>query len=342
MTGGAGYIGSHTLVELLKQQNQVCVFDNYSNSSPDALARVRQLTNGDFEQVEGDVRDQSALTRAMSAFRPEAVVHFAGLKAVGESNAQPLRYYQHNVQGSVALLRAMSKAGCRRIVFSSSATVYGEAQYLPFDEAHPISPANPYGRTKFFTEEIIRDWARSEADTSAVILRYFNPVGAHESGRIGEDPNDIPNNLMPFISQVAVGRRPELSIFGNDYDTRDGTGERDYIHVTDLARAHLAALNYSERHSGCETINVGTGSGATVLEMVRAFEKASGRKINYRIAKRRPGDVAASFACVRKASELLGWQATLGVEDICRSAWKWQSENPNGYLSDEPEQVDQT
>lgn len=340
VTGGAGYIGSHTLVELLKQQNEVCVFDNYSNSSPEALARVRQLANADLEQVEGDVRDQSALTRAMSAFRPDAVVHFAGLKAVGESNAQPLKYYEHNVQGSIALLSAMNIVGCRRIVFSSSATVYGEALYLPFDEAHSISPTNPYGRTKFFTEEIIRDWAKSDSNTSAVILRYFNPVGAHDSGRIGEDPNDTPNNLMPFISQVAIGRRPELSIFGKDYDTRDGTGERDYIHVTDLARAHLAALGYSMQNNGCETINVGTGTGVTVLEMVREFERASGQEINYRIVDRRQGDVASSVASVKKASEFLGWKAALGIEDMCRSTWKWQSENPDGYLSDGPGRVD--
>ena len=331
VTGGAGYIGTHTLVQLLGQRHEVCVFDNYSNSSPVALERVRRLTNSDFMQVEGDIRDEGAMLAAMREFRPDAVIHFAGLKAVGESAAMPLKYYEHNVQGSIALLKAMDATGCRRIVFSSSATVYGEAKYLPYDEAHPLAPTNAYGRTKYFIEGIIGDWAAANPEASAVLLRYFNPVGAHASGLIGEDPDDVPNNLMPFISQVAVGRRAMLSVFGDDYETRDGTGERDYIHVVDLASAHLAALEHAERATGCEAINVGTGRGITVLELIAAFEKAAGRKVPYRVTARRPGDVARSVADASKARDLLGWQAQFGVDDICASAWKWQSENPSGY-----------
>lgn len=331
VTGGAGYIGSHTLIELLKQNHEACVYDNYSNSSPEALSRVRQLTNKDFVEVEGDIRYEDDMIRVMKDFRPDAVIHFAGLKAVGESNDLPLKYYEHNVQGSVALLKAMDEIGCRRIVFSSSATVYGEAEYLPYDENHRLAPTNPYGRTKYFVEEVIRDWSAANPDTSSVLLRYFNPVGAHESGRIGEDPNDIPNNLMPYISQVAVGKLERLQVFGDDYDTRDGTGERDYIHVVDLARAHLAALDYAADHTGCEAVNVGTGNGATVLEMVAAFAKASGREVPYIIGPRRAGDIGTSVAATDKASKLLKWQAEFTVEDMCRSGWKWQSENPNGY-----------
>lgn len=331
VTGGAGYIGSHTLVRLLAAGHDVCVFDNYANSSPVALARVRQLTNREVVAVEGDIRNSDALAQSLADFAPDAVVHFAGLKAVGESNDIPLLYYQTNVTGTMNLLAAMDAAGCRRIVFSSSATVYGEAQYLPFDEEHPIAPTNPYGRTKAMAEGVIRDWATATPDASAVLLRYFNPVGAHESGRIGEDPQDTPNNLMPFVAQVAVGRRARLSIFGDDYDTRDGTGERDYIHVVDLAAAHLAALEYSARATGCEAINVGTGQGITVKELVAAYEAACGRPIAAEIAPRRPGDVASSYAATAKAERLLGWQAALDVDDMCRSSWKWQSENPQGY-----------
>lgn len=331
VTGGAGYIGSHTLVALLAAGHEVCVFDNFSNSSPAALARVRQLTNRDLCMVAADIRHVDALIRAMADFRPDAVIHFAGLKAVGESNEQPLRYYDNNVAGSVHLLAAMDAAECRRIVFSSSATVYGAAQYLPFDEQHPIAPTNPYGRTKAMVEELIGDWAVANPEASAVLLRYFNPVGAHESGRIGEDPRDIPNNLMPFVAQVAVGRRPSLAIFGNDYDTRDGTGERDYIHVVDLAAAHLAALDYSGRARGCEAFNVGTGRGITVKELVAAYERACGHSIPARIAPRRPGDVASSYASTAKAERLLGWRAALDVDAMCASSWRWQSENIDGY-----------
>lgn len=331
VTGGAGYIGSHTLVQLLAAGHEVCVFDNFANSSPVALDRVRQLTNRDMALVEADVRDADALRDAVTTFAPDAVVHFAGLKAVGESSDFPLLYYQTNVSGTMNLLAAMDAANCRRIVFSSSATVYGEAQYLPFDETHPIGPTNPYGRTKAMGEGVIGDWAAATAGASAVLLRYFNPVGAHESGRIGEDPRDIPNNLMPFVAQVAVGRREKLSIFGDDYDTRDGTGERDYIHVVDLAAAHLAALEYSARATGCDAINVGTGQGITVKELVAAYEIACGHSIAVEIASRRQGDVAISYATTAKAARLLDWHAALNINDMCASSWRWQSANPAGY-----------
>lgn len=331
VTGGAGYIGSHTLVALLTAGHEVCVFDNYCNSSPVALARVRQLTNRDLTAIEADIRDAGALRQALIDFEPDAVVHFAGLKAVGESNDVPLDYYQTNVTGSMNLLAAMDAAGCRRIVFSSSATVYGEPHYLPFDEDHPIAPTNPYGRTKAMAEEIIRDWTIATPGSSAVLLRYFNPVGAHESGRIGEDPQGIPNNLVPFVAQVAVGRREKLSIFGVDYDTRDGTGERDYIHVVDLAAAHVAAIEYAARAERCEAINVGTGRGITVKELVAAYERACGHEIPVAVAERRPGDVASSYATTAKAEGLLKWQANLGIDAMCASSWHWQSGNPEGF-----------
>ncbi len=333
VTGGAGYIGSHTLLQLLLEGHDALVFDNFSNSSPEALQRVGLLANATFDVMEGDIRDPVALEKAFSQFQPEAVVHFAGLKAVGESNEQPLEYYSQNVAGSIELLKAMDKARCQRIVFSSSATVYGEAEYLPYDEQHRLLPTNPYGRTKYFIEGIIRDWVAANTGASAVLLRYFNPVGADASGQIGEDPNGIPNNLAPFIAKVAVGRLPQLKVWGNDYDTRDGTGERDYIHVQDLAKAHLAALEYASQHQGCEAINVGTGQGATVLEMIHAFQAASGQPIPYEIAPRREGDVARSLASVEKAKRLLNWQAELTIDDMCASTWAWQSQNPDGYGS---------
>ena len=334
VTGGAGYIGSHTLLQLLRERHEVLVFDNYSNSSPESLRRVKQLANADFEICEGDIQNAARLTETFGRFRTEAVVHFAGLKAVGESNEKPLEYYAQNVSGSIELLKTMQRHDCHRIVFSSSATVYGEAKYLPYDELHPLRPTNPYGRTKYFIEEIIRDWAASSKAASAVLLRYFNPVGADASGRIGEDPNGIPNNLVPYISQVAVGRLKHLNVFGADYETRDGTGERDYIHVEDLARAHLAAIEFSATSTGCEAINIGTGRGATVLEMVKAFKQASGREVPSKIGPRRDGDVARSLAAVEKAERVLGWQAKLGIDEMCRTTWKWQSSNPNGYGQD--------
>lgn len=331
VTGGAGYIGSHTLLQLLREQHDVLVFDNYANGSPEALKRVKQLANADFKIFEGDIQDAFRLSEAFGDFKPEAVIHFAGLKAVEESNEKPLEYYAQNVSGSIEILKAMQRHDCRRIVFSSSATVYGMAKYLPYDEHHPLQPTNPYGRTKYFVEEIISDWAASWKDASAVLLRYFNPVGADASGRIGEDPNGIPTNLVPYISQVAVGRLLHLNVFGADYDTRDGTGERDYIHVEDLARAHLAAIEFSATRTGCEAINVGTGRGATVLEMVKAFEKASGRAVTYQISSRRDGDVARSVAAVSKAEQLLKWKAKLNIDDMCQTTWHWQSTNTNGY-----------
>lgn len=331
VTGGAGYIGSHTVLKLLGAEHQICVFDNFANASPIALERVRTLSNRNFETVVGDIRSAVDLRQAFASFRPDAVVHFAGLKAVGESNEKPLLYYDNNVAGSARLLEAMDHVACRRIVFSSSATVYGEPQYLPFDEAHPIAPNNPYGRTKAMVEAMIADWCAATPGASAVLLRYFNPVGAHPSSRIGEDPRGVPNNLMPFVAQVAVGRREKLAIYGDDYPTRDGTGERDYIHVEDLAAAHLAALDFSAANTGCEAINVGTGSGTTVKELVAAFERASGRTIAAQIVARRPGDVASSYAATEKAARLLGWTARLNIDAMCASSWAWQVGNPHGY-----------
>lgn len=331
VTGGAGYIGSHTLLQLLRSDHEVLVYDNFINSSPEALARVQQLSNRALTQVAGDIRDSTCLNRSFTQFRPEAVIHFAGLKSVGNSSLRPLSYYDTNVAGTLQLLRAMSAHGCDRIVFSSSATVYGEAIYLPYDEDHPLQPASPYGRSKMMVEMIIRDWAARHHDTSAVLLRYFNPVGADASGRIGEDPTDIPENLMPYVAQVAVGTRHELSVFGADYPTADGTGERDYIHVEDLARAHCAALDYAAHTPGCEAINVGTGNSVSVLQMIAAFERASGQRIPYRIVPRRAGDVARMCANVGKAHRLLGWQAQMGLDEMCRSTWNWQSANPAGY-----------
>jgi len=331
LTGGAGYIGSHTLLEILSADHEVCVYDDFSNSTPTAMTRVGQLTNRQFDVVKGNVLDQGSLTDALIAFKPDVVVHFAGKKAVGESVAKPLMYYENNVGGTLSLLRAMHAAECNRIVFSSSATVYGEPQYLPLDEQHPLAATNPYGQSKLMVEYILRDWCASRPQASAVVLRYFNPVGAHESGLIGEDPNDIPNNLMPFVAQVAVGRREKLQVFGGDYDTPDGTGVRDYIHVVDLARAHLAAISYAKAHTGWGAVNVGTGQGSSVLDVVKAFETASGVSVPYEKTARRPGDVAAYYAKVTKARAVLDWQAAYDLADMCASAWKWQSQNPNGY-----------
>ncbi len=331
VTGGAGYIGTHTLVSLLSKEHEICVVDNYANSSPIALDRVRRLTNHDFEQHELDIGDGPKLSGVFSEFQPEAVIHFAGLKAVGESEKDPLLYYQENVSGAISLLKAMDACNCRQIVFSSSATVYGEPRYSPYDESHPLAPINPYGRTKFFIEEMVKDWAKTANEKKAILLRYFNPVGAHSSGEIGEDPDGIPNNLLPFIAQVAVGRRERLNIFGDDYDTRDGTGIRDYIHVSDLAGGHAAALNYLTKMVGVEIFNLGTGNGVSVFEMVEAFKRASGRDIPYNIAQRRDGDLPAYWAEPKKANELLGWSAVYTIDDICRDSWRWQSKNPEGY-----------
>ena len=331
VTGGAGYIGSHTLVELLGQAHEVCVLDNFSNARPVVLDRVRRLTNGTVEAVTGDVRDRGVLDRVMDDFAPEAVVHFAGLKAVGESQRRPVDYYDVNVAGTLTLLHAMDRAGCRRVIFSSSATVYGEPEYLPYDEAHPTNPTSVYGRTKLMAEQVLTDWAHANPDATAVILRYFNPVGAHASAQLGEDPADYPNNLMPFIAQVAVGKRERLSVFGDDYPTDDGTGERDYIHVVDLARAHVAAVDHAARMTGARAFNIGTGQPYSVLQMVEAFRRASGHPIPLAIAPRREGDIAKMQANSDRAAAELGWRAALTLDDMAASTWAWQSGNPDGY-----------
>lgn len=330
VTGGSGYIGSHTIIELLRAGHEVYSCDNYCNSSSESLRRVRRLVNAGFGEGQIDVRDTFAVRKVMEEFSPDAVIHFAGLKAVEASVRNPLEYYDNNVVGTLRLLEAMDAVGCDKIVFSSSATVYGDAAYLPYDEAHPLAPTNPYGQTKLAAENLIRDWCASRENAAGILLRYFNPVGAHASGDIGEDPNGVPANLMPYIAQVAIGRRPYLRIFGNDYSTRDGTGERDYIHVVDLARAHVRAIEHAIKSSGSEAVNVGTGQGFTVLEMVEAFAKACQREVPYRVVDRRPGDVARSVASVEKAKQLLGWTAQLDLDHMCQSVWKWQSSHPNG------------
>jgi UDP-glucose 4-epimerase len=331
VTGGAGYIGSHTCVELLAAGCEVVVFDNLCNSRQEALRRVARIAGRTPEFVCGDVRDSEALARLFAAHRIDAVIHFAGLKAVGESVERPLAYYDNNVHGSIALLQAMSDAGVRTLVFSSSATVYGDPASVPIREDFPLSATNPYGRSKLMVEDILRDLAHADASWRLAILRYFNPVGAHESGLIGEDPAGVPDNLLPFVGQVAVGRLPELAVFGDDYPTPDGTGVRDYIHVVDLARGHLKALAALRQRTGVLTANLGTGRGYSVLEMVAAFARASGRAIPYRIAPRRPGDVAACYADPACAAEALGWRAEFDLDRMCADAWRWQSLNPDGY-----------
>ena len=330
MTGGAGYIGSHTCVELLNAGYTVTVFDNFSNSSPLALKRIEKITSKKFRVVEGDVRDEEKILSVLKENSCDAVIHFAGLKAVAESVDQPLDYYDNNVAGTLCLLRAMGRSNVKTLVFSSSATVYGEPKFLPLTELHPLSATNPYGRTKLFIEEILRDLYRVKPDWAISILRYFNPVGAHKSGLIGEDPSGVPNNLMPFVAQVAVGQRQALKIWGNDYATADGTGVRDYIHVVDLAHGHLKALEALQAPQ-CRAINLGTGSGHSVLEVVSAFERASGHKINYEFAPRREGDVASCYADTSQAAEFLNWRATKSLEEMCVDAWRWQSMSQSGY-----------
>jgi len=341
VTGGAGYIGSHTCVELLNAGFDITVFDNFCNSNPEALARVQKITGRKPALITGDCRDRAALVSALQKSKAKAVIHFAGLKAVGESVQQPLSYYDNNVTGTLRLLEAMQECDVKTLVFSSSATVYGDPVRLPLTEDHPLSATNPYGRSKLMIEEILRDLQHSDASFRIAILRYFNPVGAHASGLIGEDPQGIPNNLMPFVAQVAIGRREALNVWGDDYPTPDGTGVRDYIHVVDLALGHLKALEtleaarseQSDQYSGCLTVNLGTGQGYSVLDVVRAYERASGRPIPYKIAPRRSGDIASCYADPKRALELLGWQARLGLEDMCMSSWHWQSINPKGYQS---------
>jgi UDP-glucose 4-epimerase len=331
VTGGAGYIGSHTVVELMKTGHQVVIVDNLCNSSAKVLDRVEALAGKNFSFVQADVRDSAALDRLFAEHRIDGVIHFAGLKAVGESVAQPLHYFDNNIGSTLALLQAMDRAGVRRIVFSSSATVYGDPEQVPITESSRLQVTNPYGRTKLMCEHFLRDLQVSDPRWQVAILRYFNPVGAHISGTIGEHPNGIPNNLMPFITQVAVGQREFLSIFGQDYPTPDGTGVRDYIHVVDLAQGHLAALNYLQQQQASITVNLGTGRGVSVKELADTFSRVTGVPVPYRFVDRRPGDVAACYADTRLAQEALGWQAQLGVERMCQDAWRWQSQNPKGY-----------
>ena len=330
VTGGAGYIGSHTCVELLEAGHEVCVIDNLCNGHEVALERVRGITNCELQFVNADIRDANALDKIFINFKPNAVIHFAGLKAVGESVADPIKYYDVNVGGSISLLSAMSKAGCDNIVFSSSATVYGKPEYLPYNEEHPTNPVNPYGRTKLIIENIINDWRKVDKNRKGAILRYFNPVGAHESGQIGEEPIGIPNNLMPYIAQVADGRRDHLNIFGNDYETADGTGARDYIHVVDLALAHINALNQNKLGQ-FEILNVGAGKSTTVFELLKKFEETSAVAIKFKYSPRRNGDLAAFWADSSKAFEKMNWKPERSIKKICEDTWRWHQQNPIGY-----------
>ena len=323
VTGGAGYIGSHTVVELLNAGHEVVIVDNFVNSKPEALDAIRTITGKTFDFVEADLRDRAAMKRLFDEHPVDAVIHFAGLKAVGESVQKPLEYYDNNLGGFFVLAEEMRAHGVKRIVFSSSATVYGMNNPVPFREEMPTSATNPYGYTKVMIEQMLRDIAHADETFSAVLLRYFNPIGAHISGLIGEDPNGIPNNLLPYVAQVAAGKLPQLTVFGNDYDTPDGTGVRDYIHVVDLALGHLAALEYAAEHTGSEAVNLGTGRGTSVLEIVKAFEKASGRPVPYRIAPRRAGDSATCYADTSKAAELFSWKAERDIDDMCRDGWNF-------------------
>ena len=332
VTGGAGYIGSHTCIELLNAGYDIVVVDNFYNSKREALRRIAELSGKSFPFYECDIRDAEKLDSVFKAEKIDAVIHFAGLKAVGESCMKPIEYYDNNVNGTLVLCNVMRKNGCKKIVFSSSATVYGMNNVSPLKETMPTGgTTNPYGTTKFMIELILQDVCKADPEWSVCLLRYFNPIGAHASGRIGEDPNGIPNNLMPFITQVAIGKRECLSVFGNDYPTPDGTGVRDYIHVVDLALGHVKAVEKVEGSLGCSVYNLGTGVGYSVLDVVHAFEKASGIKINYQIAPRRPGDIAVCYSDPSKAAEELGWKAERGIEQMCADSWHWQSTNPNGY-----------
>ena len=331
VTGGAGFIGSHTSVELLNAGYDIIILDNFVNSKPESLKRIKELTGKDFKFYQADIRDEEAMTKVFAENKIDAVIHFAGLKSVPQSVKEPLNYYDNNIAGTVCLCRVMDKAGCKKLVFSSSATVYGSKNPSPLREDMPTSgTTNPYGTTKYFIEQILQDLCISDSEWGVSILRYFNPIGAHKSGRIGEDPNGIPGNLMPYITQVAIGKLECLNVCGNDYPTPDGTGVRDYIHVVDLALGHIKALDRLLKVKGCEVYNLGTGKGYSVLDVVKAFEKASGIKINYRIAPRRAGDVACCYADATKAKEVLGWQAQYDIDDMCADSWRWQSQNPNG------------
>ena len=331
ITGGAGYIGSHTCIEMQNAGYEVVVVDNLDNSNEESLKRVEKITGTPVKFYKEDVRDKEALRRIFSENKIEAVIHFAGLKAVGESVREPIMYYDNNLQNTIALLEVMNEFGVKKIVFSSSATVYGVATEMPLTEGMPLGAINPYGRTKYFIEEILRDLYVADKDWCIALLRYFNPIGAHKSGLIGEDPKGIPNNLMPYISQVAVGKLEKLHVFGNDYNTVDGTGVRDYIHVVDLAQGHVKAVDWALKNKGCEAFNLGTGNGTSVLQLRDAFVKASGRDVPYVIDPRRPGDPDEVYADATKAKEVLGWEAKLGIEEMCEDTWRWQKGNPQGY-----------
>ena len=331
VTGGAGYIGSHTLIELINNNFKVVVIDNLANSSRESLRRVKQITGREIPFVEADVRDKSALDDIFTTYNIDSVIHFAGLKAVGESVAKPLEYYDNNLVSTITLLEAMREHNVKQLVFSSSATVYGNPSELPLRETSTVGVGltNPYGKTKYMIEQIIQDYCAADPTFEATILRYFNPIGAHQSGQIGEDPNGIPNNLLPYVAQVAVGKLQSVGVFGDDYDTPDGTGIRDYIHVVDLARGHVAALQHMK--AGANVYNLGTGSGTSVLEIIRAFSKACGHDLPYKIKPRRVGDIAACYADCSKAERELGWRAELSIEQACADSWRWQSQNPNGF-----------
>ena len=332
LAGGAGYIGTHTCVELIEAGHSVVIADNFSNSCPEAVKRVEEITHTKIPLYEADVCDKDAVDKIFAENKLDAVIHFAGLKAVGESVEKPLLYYRNNIDSTLTLLEAMQRYGVKNFIFSSSATVYGTPKEVPLVETMPTgSPTNPYGWTKLMMEQILTDTAYADKDMSIVILRYFNPIGAHESGRIGEDPNGIPNNLMPYITQVAAGRLPQLGVFGDDYPTHDGTGVRDYIHVVDLAKGHVKAIDYSGAHKGVEIVNLGTGTGYSVLDIVKAFEKVNHITIPYVIKPRRPGDIAECYANAEKAKAVLGWTAEKSLEDMCYDSWNWQSNNVQGY-----------
>ncbi|MDR2515263.1 MAG: UDP-glucose 4-epimerase GalE [Christensenellaceae bacterium] len=331
LTGAAGYVGSHACVELLNQGYSIVSADNYVNSSPVALERVRQITGRDFPAYETDLRDEEKLRAIFRAHKIESVIHFAGLKAVGESVKKPLEYYDNNLYGSIVLLKIMREFGVKSMIFSSSATVYGAATKMPLDEKMPLGCVNPYGWTKFAIEQLLRDLCLADPDFSAVLLRYFNPVGSHKSGLIGDNPSGIPNNLIPYVTRVAVGELERLPVFGNDYNTPDGTPLRDYIHVCDLARGHAAAMAYAAAHKGCEAINLGTGKASSVLDVIHTFERVNGVPIPHFIAPRRAGDADESWSSTEKAERLLGWKAEKGLDDMLRDAWRWQRQNPKGY-----------
>ncbi|MBS9442715.1 UDP-glucose 4-epimerase GalE [Photorhabdus heterorhabditis] len=334
ITGGAGYIGSHTVLVLLERGADVVVIDNLCNSSPESLRRVEKLTGKSVKFYQGDVLDLNLLNKIFQENKIDTVIHFAGLKAVGESTRKPLEYYQNNVTGTLVLLQAMRANGVYQLIFSSSATVYGDPEFVPLTENAKVGgTTNPYGTSKLMVEQVLKDFAAAEPSFKITSLRYFNPVGAHPSGMIGEDPNGIPNNLLPYITQVAIGRLECLSVYGNDYPTKDGTGVRDYIHVMDLAEGHIAAIDYLDKQPSYEVFNLGTGTGYSVLELLHAFEKAAGKKIPHKITNRRPGDIAECWSDPSKAHEILGWQATRNIDDMMRDSWNWQMNNPNGFRS---------